>query len=438
MAVAVVMPRQGQSVESCIITKWHKSAGDTVKEGDMLFSYETDKAAFDEEAGEGGILLEIFYREGDEVPVLENVAVIGNKGDDISGFLPAALSGQDNLTGSDKENILAGSDKNIQTANEITPAGDDNDYSVDDSATGNKRVRISPLAKRIAGEMNVPLANIRGTGPMGRIIERDIRKAAADVTAREEPPSVYKVDGSRGAADAGHPAMSGDDFTVTKLSGVRKIIAARMFESLQNSAQLTHHMSADARKLLEWRNEIKSTKGNPGHIDITINDMVCYSVVKALKKHPGINAHFLGDSIKTFTGVHLGIAVDTERGLMVPALRNADELNIGGLAGRLKDLAGQCKKGNVDLELLASGAASFTVTNLGGFGVEMFTPVLNLPQVGILGVNTIVYRPADIGNGTIGIIPVIGLSLSYDHRAIDGAPASSFLREVKSQIENIR
>jgi pyruvate dehydrogenase E2 component (dihydrolipoamide acetyltransferase) len=165
--------------------------------------------------------------------------------------------------------------------------------------------------------------------------------------------------------------------------------------------------------------------------------MICFGVIKALRKMPEINAHFLGDNIRIFRKVHLGIAIDTERGLMVPALRNADDMSIEELSVNLKKLADSCKKGNVDPELLASTAASFTVSNLGAFGVEMFTPVINLPQAGILGVNTIIHRPADIGNGIIGFVPFLGLSLTYDHRALDGAPASVFLREVKQQIENL-
>ena len=208
-----------------------------------------------------------------------------------------------------------------------------------------------------------------------------------------------------------------------------------MHASLQNSAQLTHHLSADARKILEYRKMFKSGQIKEFGENITITDMVCYAVIKALIIKPEINSHFLGDSIKTFHKVHLGIAVDTERGLMVPALKDADEMSLPELSSGLKSLADQCRKGNIDPELLASTSASFTVSNLGNYGIEMFTPILNIPQSGILGVNTIIYRPSDLGNGDIGFIPVIGLSLTYDHRAIDGAPASVFLKEVKEQIE---
>jgi pyruvate dehydrogenase E2 component (dihydrolipoamide acetyltransferase) len=207
-----------------------------------------------------------------------------------------------------------------------------------------------------------------------------------------------------------------------------------MHASLKNSAQLTHHISANATKILGYRKKLKSDPENEKGENITINDMVCYSVINALKIKPDINSHFLADSIKTFNKVHLGIAVDTERGLMVPALKNAGDYSLPELSRALKSLADRCKNGNIDPELLAGDAASFTVSNLGSFGVEMFTPVLNLPQTGILGVNTITYR-VELGDGKIESVPYVGLSLTYDHRAVDGAPASAFLKEVKNKIE---
>jgi pyruvate dehydrogenase E2 component (dihydrolipoamide acetyltransferase) len=212
------------------------------------------------------------------------------------------------------------------------------------------------------------------------------------------------------------------------------IIARTMSESLSNSAQVTHHMSADVRKLLELRKKIKKSGDN--RQDITLNDMICFAVIRALERHPDINSHFTGESILIFKKVHLGFAVDTPRGLMVPALPNASDLSLEDLSLRLHETALLCYKGNINPEILSSTAASFTITNLGNYGVEMFTPIINLPQIAILGVNTITYRPADIGNEVFGFIPVIGLSLTYDHRAIDGGPATLFLKEIKTQIEN--
>jgi pyruvate dehydrogenase E2 component (dihydrolipoamide acetyltransferase) len=163
--------------------------------------------------------------------------------------------------------------------------------------------------------------------------------------------------------------------------------------------------------------------------------MICLSVIRALQKHPAANAHFLGDSIRYFSPVHLGLAVDTDRGLMVPALRNASELSLTELSQELKKMADQCRNGSINPDLLAPTSASFTVSNLGNYGVEMFTPVINLPQVAILGVNTITYRPRPLKEYTMEFVPYIGLSLTYDHRAIDGGPATKFLAEIRNELE---
>jgi pyruvate dehydrogenase E2 component (dihydrolipoamide acetyltransferase) len=198
-------------------------------------------------------------------------------------------------------------------------------------------------------------------------------------------------------------------------------------------------MSADVRYLLEARKQIKNELvAGTAKQDITLNDMICWCVIKALKKFPEANSHFLDDKIRIFNKVHLGLAVDTPRGLMVPAIKNADDMDLVKLSRELKSVAEACRKGNINPELLQSSAASFTVSNLGNYGVEMFTPVVNLPQAGILGVCTILYRPADLGNDIFGFIPTIGLSLTYDHRAIDGGPATLFLKEIKEQIEGFR
>lgn len=219
---------------------------------------------------------------------------------------------------------------------------------------------------------------------------------------------------------------------------MRKIIAKSMHASLQNSAQLTHHLGADARRLLDLRKQVKKAM-DEGKLttNVTINDMVCFAVIKALKKFPNVNSHFLGDTMRLFNKVHLALAVDTDRGLMVPVVRNADDLSITGLANQFKELANGCRKGGIAPELLAAEAGTFTVSNLGNYGVEMFTPVINLPQSAILGVNTIVPRPKDLGDGIYAFVPYIGLSLTYDHRALDGGEATRFLKQIAIEIENL-
>ena len=452
MANPVILPRQGQSVETCIITEILVKKDDEVKEGDLLIRYETDKAAFEIESPASGTVLEVMVGEGDEVPVLENLLVIGKPGEDLSQFKAEGKGQKAEVGEKDEEESEKGEagGKNQDAGGKNQDAGFKNHDEVFMEQQGGVR-RISPRARRRAAELGVPVHDVRGSGPGGRIIERDIEESAAagnrmtplaaemaEETGQRPPATGSGAGGRFLSSDLLDKTIdAGAGAELKKLSNIRRIIAEKMHASLRNSAQLTHHMSADARAMLNMRKLIKKKVDEEGYQNVTLNDMVCFAVIRALKKMPEINSHFLGDAIKTFSKVHLGIAVDTERGLMVPALRNADDYSIEELSARLKDLANSCKTGNIDPDLLAPAAASFTISNLGAFGVEMFTPVLNLPQSGILGVNTIIQRPGDIGGGIIGFIPYLGLSLTYDHRTIDGAPASAFLREVKEQIENL-
>ena len=407
MATAVIMPKQCQSVETCIITKWFKNKGESVSVGDILFSYETDKASFDLESPEEGILLDIFFNDGAEVPVLVNVAVIGKNDETTDSFNPASAPAKaisDIKASAIPEKLTAM--KTIRTL----------------ETTENNKIRISPRAKKIANEKGIAYNKLSGSGPNGRIIARDIEKGIPD-----------------NVIDTKVIQTTGSDFTEQPLSNVRKLIAKAMHSSLQNAAQLTHHMSADVRFLLEARQIIKiRLASDKSQQDITLNDMVCWCVIKALGKFPEANSHFLEDRIKTFSKVHLGLAVDTPRGLMVPSVRDASDMDLVKLSKELKSAAEACKRGSINPELINSTSATFTVSNLGNYGVEMFTPVINLPQVAILGVCTIINRPANMGNNTFGFVPYIGLSLTYDHRAIDGGPATLFLKEIKEQIEAFR
>ena len=236
----------------------------------------------------------------------------------------------------------------------------------------------------------------------------------------------------------GTAALEGTgSYSDVPLSKLRKIIAGAMHRSLQNSAQLTHHLSANASGMLELRRQVKSRQKEGYAYNITLNDLVCYAVIRSLQLHPGANAHFMGNSIRQFSQVNLGLAVDTDRGLMVPALLNADRLSLPGLSTSLKEMADRAKQGSISPDVLVSEAASFTVSNLGNYGVEMFTPVINLPQVAILGVNAIIQRPVVLPDGNFGFQPFMGLSLTYDHRALDGGPATLFLAEIKQQIESL-
>jgi pyruvate dehydrogenase E2 component (dihydrolipoamide acetyltransferase) len=419
MAIPVLMPRQGQSVESCILGQWYKSVGDKVSEGDILFSYETDKASFEEEAKEDGILLATFFEEGDEIPVLINVAVLGKEGESFEEFRPGGEAATEEAP--------------VETVEETPKVVE---FEVENNSA-DKRIRISPLAKKMAEKLGVAIETLKGSGPHGRIIARDIEA----VSEKSAQPVAQPVVSAAPKVVAAAPAVvleEGDDYEIKAIPNIRKLIATAMHTSLQNSAQLTHHMSADARKMMKLRKKFKSQLAD-GTIsqNVTINDLVCFAVIRALEKFPQANTHYHGDKMKWFKKVHLGLAVDTDRGLMVPALKNADDLSIAGLSSQLKQLSTAARNGNVNPDLLNPAAATFTVSNLGNYGVEMFTPVINLPQVAILGVCTIVPRPKEIEDGVYAFVPMMGLSLTYDHQALDGGEATLFLAEIKNQIENL-
>lgn len=447
MAVVVIMPKQGQSVESCIVTEIKKKKGDTVKKGDILFSYETDKASFEEESPVDGVVLECFYKEGDEVPVLENMMIIGQPGEDYSALLAESRQTGE---GSEVEKTLSSLEEEIKKVEVDLPGAE---IGVAEPQTGQKSVFISPRAKKIAEKEVVDVFGLKGSGPKGRIIEKDVKamletrpkmtplakKIAAEEGLRPQEAGTGLA-GTVRAIDLTAPMNSvyGIDYEDKKISNIRKIIARSMYTSLQNSAQLTHHLGADARRILGLRKQVKAAmEDGTLTTNITLNDMICFAVIKALKKFPNVNTHFLDDTIRYFKKVHLALAVDTDRGLMVPVVRNADDLSIIGLANQLKEVAAACRKGSINPELLSAEAATFTVSNLGNYGVEMFTPVINLPQTAILGVNTIVPRPKDLGDGVYAFVPYIGLSLTYDHRALDGGEATRFLKQIALEIENL-
>ncbi len=503
MATPILLPRQGQSVESCIITEFYVKENESVAAGDLLFAYETDKASFEEEATEDGILLAWFFEEGDEVLVLTNVGVIGQEGESVAEFDPS--KGSKSAAGSGKPAAVEKPDDTGKDANEAGGAGVADESGApnetgiaDESGNSDKtqpaaasgavaqdqsigrtdpdRIFISPRARRLAEKHGIVFATIKGSGPQGRIIEADIKKTLhaqpritplakkminegrqmpASTTERQRVTSADLVSGADLVTGADQPGSAGqvtgsdqqniaprasayeDDSEIVELPNIRKMIARAMHQSLQHSAQLTHHLGADARNILAIRQKVKQAQKEGYAHNITLNDMICFAVVKTLQAHPRANAHFLGDKMRMFKKVHLGLAVDTERGLMVPAVKNADDLSITGLSSQMQALAASCRKGNIDPDLLSPEAASFTVSNLGNYGVELFTPVINLPQVAILGVNTILPRPKDLGNGTYGFVPHLGLSLTYDHQALDGGEATRFLKDIAVNIENL-
>lgn len=419
MAEAVIMPRQGQTVESCIITKWHKKEGDEVKIGDLLFTYETDKSTFDEEAKVEGYLLKVFYHEDDDVPCLETVCVIGQKGEDISQFLKKE----------DKAEPIAAEKEQAQAA---APAVEAEQIQNEAVSAQSNFIKISPRARNLADKLGVEYSKATPTGAEGRIIERDIEALT------KEGVLAFKTDAKEAPAapaiqSAAVASVSAPSYVDEKISNMRKTIAKAMMNSLQTTAQLTHTASFDATEILEFRKKIKPLVEKGELNNITLNDIIMFAVSRVLKKHKVFNAHMLGDTIRFFNDVNLAMAVDTPRGLMVPVCFGADKKSLNQLAGELKALASDCQKGTISPDLLSGG--SFTVSNLGIFGTESFTPILNAPQTGILGVGCVVTRVREEG-GQLKPYPCMTLSLTYDHRAVDGVGASRFLQDICKSLEN--
>ncbi len=390
-AQTVIMPKAGITVESCIIGEWVKKVGDSVKEGDILFTYETDKASFECESTATGTILEILHEAGDEVPCLEAVCIIGVPGGAVAA--PSAKVG----------------------------------------------AAVSPRAKKLAATAGVDATMATGTGPNGRIIERDVRELMANPPAVSAAPVAAPAAAPAAAAPApvAAPAPAAAaaeaEYKDVKFSGIRRAISKSMTTSLHTMAQLTHNTSFDATAIMNYRKILKAAGGE--YAGITLGDIVLYAVSRTLLNHPDLNANMLDDnSIRIFNHVNLGVAVDTPRGLMVPTIFHADEMSLLEISKAVKDLAAQCRDGAISPDKLSGG--TFTVSNLGNMGVESFTPVINPPQTGILGVCGAVDRVRKGKDGGIELYPAMGLSLTYDHRAVDGTPAAKFQKELGFNLEN--
>ncbi len=447
MATVVVMPRQGNSVESCIIAGWKKKVGDPITEGEVLCDIETDKATMEVESPASGTLLALFFEVGDDVPVLTNIAAIGEPGENVDEFSP---NGADSA-----EAQSAALSPPAKTA--APPAATPQPEARPPALETGSLVRISPRAKKLATRREVAVEQLQGSGPSGRIIERDVQAAieaqpamtplARTMLKRGDfaaPPQGSGISGRIMSGDlaavAGQPAMPGrpaaieDEVVVTPVKGIRKVIATRMLESLQTTAQLTLNVSADARALQAYRKQLKNSAEALGLQKVTINDLILLAVSRTLLQFPDLNAHFTGDEIHQYQNVHLGMAVDTPRGLMVPVIRGANTLSLKQISQESKRLASACLEGKIAPDELSGG--TFTLTNLGALGIESFTPVLNPPEVGILGVGNINLKPVQV-DGDVQFIPHIGLSLTINHQGVDGAPAARFLQALSTGLARI-
>ncbi len=442
MAVSVQMPKQGNTVEECLIVEWRVKEGDSVKTGDILCAIETDKAAFEVEATADGTVLKLLAKAGDLVPVLTDIAVIGGAGESVAAAAPAAKA---------EEKIAPAASAAPAKAEAKTPA------AAPQSAAAGGFTPVSPRARGLAEKLGVDAAAIPGSGPGGRVLSTDIQAAVDNGTAAKASPLAREIMAETGkkpvaatgigglarAVDLGtppaiEPPVAEEAPAVAPYQGIRKLIGERMLQSLRDRAQLTLNASADATGLMALRKMYKDGAAAAGLPNITINDLVCWVAARTLPLFPEINTLFDREkgTLTRFKTVNLAFAVDTPRGLMVPVVADAHRLTLSGLAAAMAARAEECRKGSINPDLLSGG--TFTISNLGGMGIESFTPVLNPPQVGILGVCAITQRAVPAADGSARFAPMLGLSLTFDHQAVDGAPAAKFLQAVAKGVETVQ
>ena len=404
MAIPVEVPKLGNTVEECLIAKWRKHKGEHVSAGEVVAEIETDKATFEVTAPADGTVLETFFEEGALAPVFTNLFVIGEAGESVDAFRPQAAAA-------------------TEAAPAAAPAAPKVDRQVARPAPAAPAGSLSPRARRFAAEHDFHPDAVIGSGPAGRVLEADLREEYFSSPRVSSLAKKQKQAGMVLSSDLVPPA--------TRVSGIRATIARRMRESLSSTAQYTLHTSANAGGLLLMRAKIKGATGVP---DININDLVTFCAIQALIDVPDVNAEFIDGRIYKHREIHIGFACDTPRGLVVPVVRDAQKLTAGELSVRMKELAEQAVQGTISVDDLSGG--TFTVSNMGGLGIESFTPVLNPPQVAILGVDSIQLKPVR-REGRIEFIDAIGLSITLDHQVIDGAPGARFLKVVKEKIENV-
>ena len=432
MAVEVKLPRLGQGMEAGTIVRWLKSEGEQVSKGEPLYELDTDKVTQEVEAEADGVLLKIVVPDG-EVDVGTTVAVIGAEGEEVSVQAPAAPTGEAGGEAESASSPAAASadDRSAQTeAPSVDEEArekprDDKSQAVGAARPGTRaeedgeedqvargRVKASPLARRIARERGVDLAALRGTGPDGRIVAEDVERAAA------------------APAPAAVPERAAPEVEVVELTSIRRTIARRLTEAWEAPVfQLV--VMADASELVATRERLLGHVAE-GEVRPTVNDLLTRLVAAALVRHRPVNAHFVEGQIRRFAAANVGIAVATPSGLVVPVIRDADRRSVREIASVRAELVGRAREGKLQREDLEEG--TFTISNLGMYDIDQFVAVLNPPQVAILAVGSIAERPFVVGR-KLRAKPALTLTLTCDHRAIDGSEGAEFLRTVKELVE---
>jgi pyruvate dehydrogenase E2 component (dihydrolipoamide acetyltransferase) len=409
MPVEIIMPKMGMSMEEGTVVEWLKKKGDPVKKGDSVVVISSEKIEKEIEAQEDGVLLEILVQQDETVPVGKAIGYIAKKNEKV----------ERNQSTTTMQQVNQESAASVETLKRMEMIS--------------RKPRVSPAARKLAKEAGIDLNSIKGSGPKGRITRADIQKAIKEKYSDAE----LQINKQQDIAPVEQKQIKQNplkqsEVTVKPITGMRKVIASRMFTSLQQSAQLTIHMRADVTELLKVQKKARAELIDEKDVKLTITDFVAKATILALLTQKEMNSLYQDDQIYTYDSVHLGVAVALENGLVVPVISHAEKLSIKQISKKIKELSLRAKVGNLQSEEMKG--STFTISSLGAYGVEFFTPILNPPEVGILGVGSITDTPVFVGD-EVQRRSLLPLSLTFDHRVIDGAPASKFLSIIKDYLE---
>ena len=425
MAEIIRMPKMSDTMEEGVIAGWLKKVGDEVKSGDILAEVETDKATMELESYDDGFLLHVGVKDGESVPVDGVIAIIGEKGENIDDILKEVSSEQNNNEAEDPkdeieeivdEDELVEENLEVKEEEEVKNTEDKIEDINIDFSNESDRIKASPLAKKLASEKGVDISMVKGSGEGGRIIKEDIEnfKHSENIPTKEvKLPEIY----------------SKESYEEIPVSQMRKTISKRLAESKFSAPHFYLTMEIDMDNCIEGRNKINETSD----VKISFNDIIIKAAAVSLRKHPMVNASFLTDKIRVNNHIHIGVAVAVDEGLLVPVIRFADNKSLSHISTEVRNLAGKAK--NKELQPSDWEGNTFTISNLGMFGIDEFTAIINPNDACILAVGGIKNTPV-VKNGEIVPGNVMKVTLSCDHRIVDGAIGSAFLKTLKELIED--